>query len=150
MSTTSKKSTTSAIPPLGTIPSIDDMRKMVEQFKWPGLDVDALIEWQRKDMEALTEAYRQSVDGMQALAARRSAMVQESLAQWQAAMAEATDPNGLTKQAEVARQNLQKAVDQFRELAQMEAKTRTDSWKVVQDRMQENMANLQKLLQPKK
>ena len=31
----------------------------------------------------------------------------------------------------------------------MEAQSRNNAWKVVQDRMQENLANLQKLLQPK-
>ena len=36
-----------------------------------------------------------------------------------------------------------------RELAEMEAQSRNNAWKVVQDRMQENLANLQKLLQPK-
>ena len=37
----------------------------------------------------------------------------------------------------------------FRELAEMEAQSRNNAWKIVQDRMQENMASLQKLLQPK-
>jgi hypothetical protein len=31
----------------------------------------------------------------------------------------------------------------------MEAQSRNDAWKIVQERMQENMVNLQKLLQPK-
>lgn len=45
---------------------------------------------------------------------------------------------------------MQQAVDNFRELTQLEAQTRNNSWKVVQDRLSENMANLQQLLQPKK
>jgi hypothetical protein len=31
----------------------------------------------------------------------------------------------------------------------MEAQSRNNAWKIVQERMQENMATLQKLLQPK-
>jgi hypothetical protein len=31
----------------------------------------------------------------------------------------------------------------------MEAQARNNAWKIVQERMQENMATLQKLLQPK-
>ena len=146
MSTAGKKSAT---PPLGTLPTMDDLRKMVEQFKLPGIDVEALMEWQRKDMEALAEAQRQAVEGLQALATRRNEILRDSLTQWQSAMTQAGDPNMLTKQAEAARQNVQKAVDSFRELAQMEAATRANSWKVVQDRMQENMKSLQSLLQPK-
>ena len=43
----------------------------------------------------------------------------------------------------------EKAVANFRELTQLEMQAHTNAWKVVQERMQENMANLQKLLQPK-
>jgi hypothetical protein len=44
---------------------------------------------------------------------------------------------------------MQRAIANFRELSEMEAQARNNAWKVVQERMQENMANLQKLLQPK-
>jgi hypothetical protein len=44
---------------------------------------------------------------------------------------------------------LKKAVANFRELSQMETQARNKAWKVVQKRMQENMGNLLKLLQPK-
>jgi phasin family protein len=49
----------------------------------------------------------------------------------------------------MARQGVEKAMANFRELTELEAKARADAWKVVQDRMQQNMAELQKLLQPK-
>ena len=53
---TSKK-TSSTIPGLtGELPSLADLTKLAEQFKLPGVDVSALVEWQRKDLEALAEA----------------------------------------------------------------------------------------------
>jgi phasin family protein len=55
----------------------------------------------------------------------------------------------ITKQGELARQGLQDAIANVRELAQMEAKSRKKAWKVVQDRFEENLAKLKKLLQPK-
>jgi phasin family protein len=55
----------------------------------------------------------------------------------------------MSKRADAAKQGMQKAMANFRELSEMEAQARSNAWKVVQDRMQENMANLQKLLQPK-
>jgi phasin family protein len=55
----------------------------------------------------------------------------------------------VSKRAEAAKQGMQKAIANFRELSEMEAQARNNAWKVVQDRMQENMANLQKLLQPR-
>ena len=64
---TSKK-TSSTIPGLtGELPSLADLTKLAEQFKLPGVDVSALVEWQRKDLEALAEANRQAYEGMKAL-----------------------------------------------------------------------------------
>jgi hypothetical protein len=56
----------------------------------------------------------------------------------------------MAKRTEAAREDVQKAVDDFRELVDLEAQARKRAWKVVQDRMQENMAHLQGLMQPKK
>ena len=50
----------------------DDLRKLAEKFQPPGLDIAALIEWQRKDMETLVEANRQAYAGVTALVERRN------------------------------------------------------------------------------
>ena len=127
----------------------DDLRKLAEKFQLPGLDIAALIEWQRKDMEALVEANRQAYAGVTALVERRNEILQETLAQWQAAIKDATGADGLAKQAEAAKAGVEKALANFSELSEMEAQARNNAWKVVQDRLQENLGNLQKLLQPK-
>ncbi|NEU98658.1 phasin family protein [Bradyrhizobium sp. UFLA 03-164] len=134
---------------IGTMPWLGDLKKMAERFTLPGIDIGALIEWQRKDMEALAEANRQAYEGVQALVSRRNEILQETLAQWQAAMKGFGSGDILTNQAETAKQQVEKALANFRELSQMEAQARNNAWKVMQDRMQENLANLQKLLQPK-
>ncbi|MTV18932.1 MULTISPECIES: phasin family protein [Bradyrhizobium] len=128
---------------------LGDLKKMAEKFTLPGFDIAALVEWQRKDMEALAEANRQAYEGIQALVSRRNEILQETLAQWQAAMQDLAGGAAMTKQAEAAKQQVEKAVADFRELSQMEAQARNNAWKVMQERMQENLANLQKLLQPK-
>jgi len=127
----------------------DDLRKLAEKLQVPGLDIGALIEWQRKDMEALAEANRQAYAGVTALVERRNEILQETLAQWQAATKDATGADALAKQAEAAKLGVEKALANFSELSQMEAQSRNNAWKVVQDRLQENLGNLQKLLQPK-
>jgi phasin family protein len=133
----------------GVIPGFEDLKKLIEKFQLPNVDIDALIDWQRKDMEALTEMNRQASEGLKALVERRNEILRESLAEWQAAIKEATSTEAISKRAEAAKQGMQKAMANFRELSDMEAQARNNAWKVVQDRMQENLANLQKLLQPK-
>jgi hypothetical protein len=127
----------------------DALSKLADTFKLPGQDVAALIEWQRKDMEALVEANRQAYAGISAVVERRNEILQETLARWQAAIGNGISVDGLTKQAEAASLSIQKAFENVRELSEMEAQARNSAWKVAQDRLQENLVNLQKLLQPK-
>ena len=130
-------------------PWLDDIKKLTEKFQLPGVDVAALVDWQRKDMETLVEANRQAYEGVRALIERRNEILQETLAQFQAAVKDATSSEAIAKQAESGKQGVQQVLANIRELAEIEAQSRNNAWKVVQDRMQENLANLQKLLQPK-
>ena len=125
-----------------------DFGKLAEKIKLPGIDVAAIVESQRKDMEALAEANKQAYEGIKALAQRRNEILQEALVEWQEAMRDATGKDALAKNAERAKRGVQQAIANFKELADMEAKSRSKAWKIVQDRFQENLANLQKLLQP--
>jgi phasin family protein len=127
----------------------DDLGKLTANIKVPGIDVAAIVESQRKDMEALAEANKQAYEGIKALAQRRNEILQEALVEWQEAMKDATGKDALAKNAERAKRGVQQAIANFKELADMEAKSRSKAWKIVQDRFQENLANLQKLLQPK-
>ena len=145
---TSKKTT--AATDIPGIPSLNDLSKLAEQFKLPGVDVGALVEWQRKDLEALAEANRRAYQGVQAAAQRRTEMLRETFAQLQGLMTNAAGKDALAKQSEAAQRGVQQAMENFRELAQMDARTLSESWQAVQDRLNENMANLQKLLTPKK
>jgi phasin family protein len=131
------------------IPSFEELGKLIEKFKLPGIDIAAIVASQRKDMEALAEANREAYEGIKALAQRRNEILQESLVQWQEAMKGVTGTDALTKRAEMASKGVQQAAATFRELAEMEAQSRSKVWKVLQDRFQENLVNLQKLLQPK-
>jgi len=130
-------------------PWLDDIKKLTEKFQLPGVDVAALVDWQRKDMETLVEANRQAYEGVRALIERRNEILQETLAQFQAAVKDATSSEAIAKQAEAGKQGVEQVLANIRELAEIEAQSRNNAWKVVQDRMQENLANLQKLLQPK-
>ena len=127
---------------------LDDIKKLTEKFQLPGVDVAALVDWQRKDMETLGRSEPASYEGVRGLIGRRNEILQETLAQFQAAVKDATSSEAIAKQAEAGKQGVQQVIANIRELAEMEAQSRNNAWKVVQDRMQENLANLQKLLQP--
>ena len=125
------------------------IKKLADKFQMPGVDIQAIVDWQRKDIEALVEANRQAYEGIKALVDRRNEMLQETMAQWQTAVTDAAGADGVTKQVEAARRGVESAVANFQELSQLEAQARINAWNVVQNRMQENLSSLQKLLQPK-
>ena len=88
-------------------------------------------------METLVEANRQAYEGVRGLIERRNEILQETLAQFQAAVKDATSSEAIAKQAEAGKQGVQQVLANIRELAEMEAQSRNNAWKVVQDRMQE-------------
>src|ERR1700740_1262133 len=114
----------------GPFPGMEDLKKLIERFQLPNLDIDALIDWQRKDMEALTEMNRQASEGIKALVERRNEILRETLAEWQAAVKEAASAEAMSKRAEAANQGMKRAVANFRELSEMEAQARSNAWKV--------------------
>ena len=146
MATATKKTAAAAANATSELPSLDDLVKLLERFRLPGVDADALVDWQRKDLDALAEANRQAYAGIKALAERRDEILRDTLVQWQEALKNAIGSDALAKQGEAAKRGLQQAIEHVRELAEMETQSRNNAWQVVRDRTQESMANLQKLL----
>ncbi len=131
-----------------------DITKLMEQYKLPGVDFGAMVERQRKDIEALTEANRIAAEGMQALAKKEAEILQKTMQEVMAAMSKAAaggDPMAnASKQAELAQQAFGKALSNMRELAEVANKSQSDAYAVISKRVQENIRELTALMQPKK
>src|SRR6516162_10483186 len=64
METESKQSTGADA---SAMPWLNNLKELIDKYHLPGVDVAALVDWQRKDMEALAEANRQAFEGTKAL-----------------------------------------------------------------------------------
>ena len=129
-----------------------DITKLMEQFKLPGVDIPAIVEARRKDIEALTEANRIAFEGMQALAQKQAEILQKSMQDAQATMqGMAAGPSAASagNPGELIQQAFQKALANMRELAEMAGKSQAQAIEVVSKRVQENIEETKKLLQPK-
>ena len=129
-----------------------DIAKILEQLKVPGIDMHALIEARRKDVEALTQANQMAYESMQALARREAEILQQTMSEWQAAMAAMAGKNPAemaSKGTELATQAFGKALANMRELAEMASKSQVQAYEVLNRRFQENLEELRKMLQPK-
>lgn len=131
-----------------------DLTKMMEQYKLPGVDFGALVERQRKDIEALTEANRIAAEGMQALAKLEAEIMQKTMQEVMAAMSKAAtggDPMAnASRQADLAQQAFGKALANMRELAEVASKSQSDAYAVISKRVQQSIQELTALMQPKK
>jgi phasin family protein len=133
-------------------PPFVDVTKLMEQFKLPGIDMQAIVEARRKDIEALTEANRIAFQGMQALAQKQAEILQKSMQEAQAAMhgfAGGQPAASAGNAGDLIQQAFQKALANMRELAEMAGRSQAQAMEVVGKRVQENIEETKKLLQPK-
>jgi phasin family protein len=129
-----------------------DVTKILEQFKLPGIDLQAVVEARRKDMEALAQANQIAYENIQALARREAEILQQTMSEWQGAMAGMAGKSPAevaAKGTELAGQAFGRALSNMRELAEMATRSQAQTYEVLNRRFQENLDELRKLMQPK-
>ena len=133
---------------------LDDFSKMMQQYKVPGIDMAAIMEARRKDFEALTTANKTALEGMQALGEKQAEMWRTTLTELQSLIQHAAQSGvkaeSPLKNGELVQKAFHGAVANMRELAETGSRAQADSFAVINKRVQENMQELTKLLQPKK
>ncbi|MGA2551864.1 MAG: TIGR01841 family phasin [Burkholderiaceae bacterium] len=131
-------------------PKLDDMFKHLQV---PGVDLTALIESRKRDIEALVSAQKEVYEGMRAVAQRQSEIASETIAEWQAAVqkagSKAPDPSAFAAQSELAQQALTKAISNLRELAQLAAASQARAFELIQERSKENIAEMRRIMSGK-
>lgn len=130
---------------------MSQVTKAFSDYKVPGLDMGAIIEHQRKNIEALTDANRQALEGLQAIAMRQSEILRETMDQAVAALKDLSSSGGpaeaASKQAQLLGNALEKALTNMRELAEMATKSNTEAFDVVKTRMTDSVEEIKQLAQ---
>ena len=124
-----------------------DLTKMLEQFKVPGVDMSALVESRKKDIEAIVEANKTAYDSMQAVARKQTEMLTRAMQDIQAAATAGTADPG--KQTEVARNACLKAVEDMKDLAEIARKSQVEAMASITKRANEHAAEIKQMLQRK-
>ena len=125
------------------------MFSQFSQFKMPNVDASALLDAQRKNLEALSAAGKLASEGFQAIAQRQSELVrqgmEQSMTDVRTVMAESGVAAQAAKQAEVAKRNYQSTLTNVNELNEMILKANKDAFGVITKRVGEAMDEVQKL-----
>ena len=129
-----------------------DIRKMLEQMKLPGVDVNAIIEAQRNNIEALTRANQQAYQNLQTLATRQSEVMHKAAVELQGAMKDMAGKNP-AEAAKVGMEFTQRAVQgalsNMLELAQTAQLSQAKAMEEANRRFQEYLEGLRKMIPPK-
>lgn len=128
-----------------------DFRKVWAQFQLPGVDGQALIEIQRKNIEAVTQANRIALEGAQAVVQRQSEIARQAMDEMAKALQEVsaagTAEERVAKQTEFAKQGFETTLKNIRELAEMGSKSNTEAFELINKRVSESFDELGTSLQ---
>ena len=119
-----------------------DFTKLMSQFRLPGIDFAALVDRERKNIEALAEANRIAFEGWQSLVRRQGEILQETMKK---VVADAGQEDAMKKRADLAKDGFEKALGNMRELAEMATKSQKDAFEVVRKRVEENVESIRNL-----
>jgi phasin family protein len=149
-----KMSTKNPFQPFGDIDfSKFEFGKILSDLKIPGIDIEAILTSQRKNIEALTNANKVAVEGMQALAKRQAeilAQAMNEISEMTQQFATVSNPQEMTaKQAELSKQAFEKALANMRELAEMINKANAEALAIINKRVTESLEELKGLITKK-
>lgn len=126
-----------------------EFRSLMDRFKVPGVDVHAIVESGRKDIEAIVEANKAAYQGLQALARKQSEMLGEALQKIQEAAQRGGAGDSAAHAAELAREAWHKTMGDLKELAEIVQRSNADAMTRVTDRAIEHLQELKNFLQRK-
>ncbi len=127
-----------------------DVTAMMTQFKMPGIDMAAIVETQRKDIEALIAANAATFESMQALGRKQTEMMNEAMHAMQDA-AKSMVAGGMpdvVKQGEVVRKGFEKTLANMKELADMARHAQSDAMTRITQRAAHQMKDIKALVTP--
>jgi phasin family protein len=128
----------------------NDFTKHLAAMKMPGVDPDALVSAQRKNMDALVEANKAAAAGYQDLFKKQVAIFEETMAEAQKQMqgfdATRIDADKAKAQSELAKVAFEKALGNMQALAESAQKANSDAYEVISKRIAESLEELRDLV----
>ena len=126
----------------------NDFTKHLSGLKVPGVDADALMKTQQKNMDALVEANKAAAAGYQDLFKKQVAIFEETMAEAgrQIQNFDATKIDDHARaQGELAKAAFEKALANMQALAEGAQKANADAYEIVASRIKEGIAELSSL-----
>ena len=120
-----------------------DVTKVMADFRFRPIDVEALMACQGRNIEALSQANQLAVEGVQAVAQRHIEVARQAVEDVSALLRDLAQPaspeNQIAKNTEYAKQMIEKSVSHGREITMLATKAGTEAADVLRKRASEGL-----------
>jgi phasin family protein len=124
-----------------------DLNKIMDQLKLPNIDLQAIIEGRRKDIEAIVKANEIALKGVKSVADKQAEMLQTVLGEIGTKLKSvAQDGSPSAKATEMAQQTIEKALGAMRTLAEANGQSQAQVLDVINTRVQQSIDEIRKTL----
>ena len=124
-----------------------DLNKIMDQLKLPNIDLQAIIEGRRKDIEAIVKANEIALNGIKSVADKQAEMLQTVLGEIGTKLKSmAQDGSPSAKATEMAQQTIEKALGAMRTLAEANGQSQAQVLDVISTRVQQSIDEIRKTL----
>lgn len=124
----------------------NDFTKQLASMKLPGIDPEAIMAAQQKNMDALVEANKAAAAGYQDLFKKQMAIFEETMAEAQKHLkafdSTKLDAETAKHQAEIAKAAFEKALSNMQSLAEHAQKANAEAYEIVSARIKASMTEL--------
>jgi phasin family protein len=124
-----------------------DLNKMMDQLKLPNIDLQAIMEGRRKDLEAIVKANEVALNGIKSVADKQAEMLQTVLGEIGTKLKSmAQDGSPSAKATEMAQQTIEKALGAMRTLAEANGQSQAQVLDVINTRVQQSIDEIRATL----
>ncbi len=128
-----------------------EFAKSFTGFNGFGLDINSLMETQRKNYEAITKAQKRAMEGLQAAAQRQgeiiSQMVEDNTAIAQQMMGDGTPEQKVVKQADLVKKIYEQSVSNVQEIGGLLSKSGQDVGDILNKRVSASLGEFKTTLE---
>lgn len=131
--------------------AVDELNKLLGQMKIPGIDSDAFVAAQKRNLEAVTAANRAAFEGFQAITRRQVEAFQETVNEATRAVkdlgAKPSAPEAVARQADLAKQMFERTIASTKEIVEIASKATQDVANIMNSRLDASVQELKAVLQ---
>ena len=125
--------------PFGDFFAQNDFSKFFESYQSSTFDIQAFMETQRKNMQAISDAQSVAVENIQVIAQRQSAilsqMVEDNALITKELMAEGTPEEKIAKNADLVKKAYERSVKNMNELSELLSQSNQEAGEIINKRV---------------